>query len=446
MIFLPLALAMAQNAVPPPQPSLETFSESLERLVRQASPAVVQIIADGFGSREDEAGSRASTVARQKGIGTGVLLSANGDIITNAHVVSGARRVRVRAGNRTVDAQVAGTDQETDLALLHVNGADWPHLRLADSTLVRQGEIVIAMGNPRGLQNSVSMGVISSSARQISPDAPIAFIQTDAPINPGNSGGPLVNPRGEVVGINTFIITESGGSEGLGFAIPSNLVHDVYAQLKKYGRVRRGELGVIIRSVTPALVKALSLPREQGVLVQDVSPGKAAALAGVEPNDIVVRVEGRPVRNIRQFANSLFRSELGSTLTLEVVRGDKVQKIQVPFQEADDPGAKLAAQIREKALPIPQLGIMGVDLDDKTIALVDEPRFRAGVIAAAKLETSGSLEEELEPGDVIYQLNGTVIAGVEPLKKLLAELDDDAPVVLKVQRNGVLRYLVLRSD
>ncbi len=443
VLFGCTALPAAQ--VTPP-PTLEGFSESLERLVRQASPAVVQIVADGFGNREEESGTRTAAVTRQKGIGTGVLLTATGDIMTNAHVVAGARRVRVRTGNKTIDAQVAGVDKETDLALLRVPGNEWPHLRLGDSSAVRQGEIVVAMGSPRGLENSVSMGVISSPARQISPDAAIAFIQTDAPINPGNSGGPLVNPRGEVVGINTFIITESGGSEGLGFAIPSNLVRDVYGQLKRYGRVRRGELGVVIRSVTPALVKALSLPREQGVLIQDVTPGKAGAQAGLRPDDIVIRVEGRPVRNIRQFANSIFRSEIGSTLTIEVARGGQVEKIQVPFREPDDATEKLAEKIRDKAIPVPQLGIMAVDLDDLTKPLVEDPRYAFGAIAAAKLDTSGSLEEELEPGDVIFQLNGSPVAGVGSLKKLLAELDDDAPVVLKIQRGGVVRYLVLRSD
>jgi serine protease Do len=337
--------------------SLEGFSETVERLVHQSSPAVVQIVADGFGTRDDETSGHTSTVSRQKGIGTGVVLSADGDVITNAHVVSGARRVRVRAGARSIDAQVVGIDRDTDLALLRVPGTEWPHLRLADSSMARQGQIVIALGSPRGLENSVSMGVISSAARQISPDAAIAFIQTDAPINPGNSGGPLISPRGEVVGINTFIITESGGSEGLGFAIPSNLVRDVYAQLKKYGRVRRGELGVVIRSVTPALVKALGLTRDQGILIQDVVPGKAAAEAGLKADDIVTRVEGRPVRNIRQFSNNLFRSEIGGTLTLEIVRGgSEAQMIQVPFQEAVDATEKIAQQVRDQAVPIPQLG------------------------------------------------------------------------------------------
>ena len=164
------------------------------------------------------------------------------------------------------------------------------------------------------------MGIVSAAERMLDPDSNQAFIQTDAPINPGNSGGPLVNTRGEIAGINTFIVSSSGGNEGLGFAIPSNLVKEICAQLKRYGRVRRGELGVVVRSVTPTIAKALSLPQESGVLIQDVTPGKAAAEAGVQINDIVVRVKGRSVTNLRQFSNSLFRSEIGEKLELEVLR------------------------------------------------------------------------------------------------------------------------------
>ena len=438
-----------------PRNAIDEFSDTVERLIRQVNPAVLEIVTEGFGGVDDQASSGTNVVASRTSLGTGVFVSADGDLITNAHVVKGARKVRVRLtepGSREdaprmkyLDADILGIDSETDLALLKVAGAKWNHLKLADSAALHQGQIVFAVGSPRGLENSISMGVVSSAARQISPDANQVFIQTDAPINPGNSGGPLINSRGEVVGINTFIITESGGSEGLGFAIPSNVVLDVYAQLKKYGRVRRGELGVIIRSVTPALVMALGLSRDQGVLVQDVISGKAAATAGLLADDIVVRVEGRTVRNIRQFSNSMFRSHLGGELTLEVVRGQQTLKIQVPFTENNDPNEQLAERMKEQSLPVPQLGILAIPLNSATAQLISEPRYRSGVIVVAKLQTNG-FHEELLPGDVIYGVNGKLTSSIEVMKEILSAVPDSAPLVMRVQRGPYLRYFVLRGE
>ena len=438
-----------------PRNAIDEFSDTVERLIRQVNPTVIEIITEGFGGVEDEANGGTNVVARRTSLGTGVFLSADGDVITNAHVVKGARKVRVRlteAGGsedaprvKYLDADILGIDSETDLALLKVTGTRWNHLKLADSTSLRQGQIVFAVGSPRGLENSISMGVVSSAARQISPDANQVFIQTDAPINPGNSGGPLINSRGEVVGINTFIITESGGSEGLGFAIPSNVVLDVYSQLKKYGRVRRGELGVIIRTVTPALVMALGLSRDQGVLVQDVISGKAAATAGLLADDIVVRVEGRTVRNIRQFSNSMFRSHLGGELTLDVVRGQQTLKIQVPFTENTDPNEFLAERMKEQSIPIPQLGILAIPLNAATAPLITEPRYRSGVIVVAKLQSNG-LHEELQPGDVIYGVNGKLTSNIEVMKEILSTVADSAPLVMRVQRGPYLRYFVLKGE
>jgi serine protease Do len=439
--------------------SLEEFSDTVEQLIRRVNPAVLQIVSENFGQRDEHLGGNAGSVSQQTGEGTGFVISPDGDLITNAHVIVGALRVRVRlhesgdmvpgrvGRSRLVDAQVVGVDRETDLALLKLPGSGWTHLRLADSALLRQGQLVFALGNPRGLENSLSMGVVSAVARQIHPDAAQAFIQTDAPINPGNSGGPLINARGEVVGVNTFIFTASGGSEGLGFAIPSNLVRDVYAQLKKYGRVRRGELGVIIRSLTPAIAMALGLARDEGVLVQDVRPGGPAADAGLRCDDIVVRVQGRPVRNVRQFSNSLFRSEIGEKLTMEVVRGGQTINLQAPLEEHQDVAELIAEQVKEKASPIPQLGVLVIPMDETTAELVPEPRYKSGAIVAATLQTSSSFQEELEPGDIILGVNGKFTgSSIDAIKQILDGLPDGSPLVVQVQREGLLRYLLLRGD
>jgi len=349
------------------------------------------------------------------------------------------------AASVLVEAHVAGIDRETDLALLKISGGG-AHLELGDSSRVRQGQIVLAMGNPRGLENSVTMGVVSATNRQIHPDAVQAFIQTDAPINPGNSGGPLLNTHGEVVGVNTFILTESGGSEGLGFAIPSSLVRDVYGQLKKYGRVKRRELGVVARFVTPTIAKALNLSREDGVLIQDVDSGGGAAEAGIQRDDIVTGVNGRTVRNVRQFSNSLFRSEIGERLTVELVRGDQKLEVQARLEESRDETEALAEQLKDSSFAIPRLGVLAVPLDDTTEALIPEPRYKFGSIVAAKLQVSASFQEELEPGDIIFGINGRRADGIEPLKKMLSNLPEEDPIVVQVQRERIVRYLVLRGD
>ncbi len=459
LCFATAPLLAQQRATPPatPRSPLDEFSETVQRLIVDVNAAVVEIVAESFGAPEDTPGGKANAVGRQTREGTGVLVSTDGDLITNAHVVTSARRIQIRLGDefggprnrgrrRLLPAEIVGIDRDTDLALLKVAGNNWKTLRFADSSQLRQGQVVFAVGSPMGLENSVSMGIVSAVDRQLDADASQAYVQTDAPINPGNSGGPLINTRGEIVGLNTFIFTSSGGNEGLGFAIPSNLVRDVYAQLKRYGRVRRGELGVVVRSVTPTIAKALNLPRDRGVLVQDVVPGKSAAEAGVQINDIVVRVEGRAVSNLRQFSNSLFRSEIGGKLRLEVLRGDTRLELSVAFLERNDDVEKVLEQIKAKASPVPQLGILAVPLDSETAALVSEPRYDFGTIVAAKLQATSSFQEDLEPGDLILGVNGQPAKNLEALTGLVKSLPDNSPLVVQVQRQGVLRYLVLVGE
>ena len=258
------------------------------------SPAVVQIMAQGLAGRGDDASS--GRVQTQRGGGSGVIVDSDGFIVTNAHVVSASTRIQVlipdkdartksesivKPAGKTVEATLVGLDRETDLAVLKVPATGLPALKLGDSATLQQGELVLAAGSPYGLQNSVTMGVVSSVARQIRPDDPMIYIQTDASINPGNSGGPLLNADGDVVGINTFILSGSGGNEGVGFAAPSTIVRAVYEQIRKYGRVRRGQVGLLVQTIDPDMAAALALPVEVGAIVADVMPGGAAAAAGV---------------------------------------------------------------------------------------------------------------------------------------------------------------------
>jgi len=276
-------------------PVLHELNSAVSRLVAQVSPAVVQIRVTGYGPTGEPAGSDA-LVSRQRIIGSGVIVDPSGYVITNDHVIRGAQRIQVvlpgppdgeRPGakgprQRIFEARVVGTQPSIDLALLRIDATGLPTLALDPTAKVRQGELVFAIGSPQGLASTVTMGVVSSSARQVDvPTAlatPMLLIQTDAPINPGNSGGPLVNTDGVLVGINTFIFTQSGGSQGLGFAIPAPMVRFAYDSLRKYGHVRRIEAGITAQAVTPTLAAGLGLTRDWGVVVSDVVLGGPAQI------------------------------------------------------------------------------------------------------------------------------------------------------------------------
>ena len=250
---LALFCALSIHAQPTP---LDTFSKSLETLTAKVRQSVVQIFSTGYAAVEENENGNASTIiSKQRSTGTGVVLTDDGYIVTNAHVVRGARKIQVKLPPSMIadqmqisltDAKLIGLDAEADLAVIKIDRKNLPFLKFADSRAARQGQMVLAFGNPLGLESSVSMGIISSTARQIRPDDLMVYLQTDAPINPGNSGGPLVDTEGRVIGINTFILTQSGGSEGLGFAIPSSIVSEIYQQIRKDGHVHRGEIGLTV--------------------------------------------------------------------------------------------------------------------------------------------------------------------------------------------------------
>ena len=248
---------------------------------------MVQVLTLGYASGDLADGERGVFVAPSRGAGSGVIVDAAGYIVTNAHVVQGAHRIQVelpvrdsgvpgrslvRPRPRLVGAQLVAIDEETDLAVVKVSERDLPALAFADSDMVRPGQIVMAFGSPLGLASSVSLGVVSAIARQLEAEDPMVYLQTDAPINPGNSGGPLVNLEGEIVGINALILSQSGGNEGLGFAAPSNIVRRVFEQIRQFGRVRRGEIGVRAQTITPLLAEGLQLGRDTGVVLSDVYP------------------------------------------------------------------------------------------------------------------------------------------------------------------------------
>ena len=275
---------------------LHELNESLETLTSKVSRSVVQVFATGYSFGEEGEGESAGLFSKQKSSGSAVIFTPDGYLVTNNHVVQGAEKVRVqlsysddpgsghgsmtRRKGKSLPARIVGVDRESDLAVLKIDGGPYPALEFGNSDTLRQGSLVLAFGNPLGLESSVSMGVVSSVGRQLRADDTMIYIQTDAPINPGNSGGPLLDPDGRVVGINTLIFTQSGGSEGIGFAIPSNIVKTVAEQLKEKGHVHHGEIGANAQTITPELAAGLNLPRDYGVILSDVfpqGPGEAGA-------------------------------------------------------------------------------------------------------------------------------------------------------------------------
>lgn len=436
--------------------SLNDLSGSLEALVARVRPAVVQIYTVGYGlSEDDESGTATNTISKQRATGSGVVLSPDGYIVTNSHVVLGARRVQVKlegstagpdAALRTLDAKIVGTDRETDLAVIKIAKAGLPYLALGDSEALKQGQLVMAFGNPLGLEGSVTMGVVSSTSRQMRPDDWMTYIQTDAPINPGNSGGPLVDTEGRVVGLNTFILTQSGGSEGIGFAVPSNVVGDVYRQIRKNGHVHRGQLGIFLQSITPDLAKGLKLPRDWGVVVSDVSPDSAAEKAGVKIGDIVATADAKPVETVRQLDLIVYRRRIHDTVTLGVIRGSQTLTIQTPVIESEDDPMRFADLANPSNNLVQRLGILGIEIDEKVAALLPDLRREYGVLVAAKVANPPNGDSGLEVGDVIYSVNQVPAVTLAALRGTLNELKSGDAAVLQIERDGRLMFVTVDFD
>jgi len=338
-----------------------------------------------------------------------------------------------------------GVARDIDLAVIKVDAGKLPALALANYRKLGQGEMVFAFGSPEGLRNTVTMGVVSAVARQTDPDSPLIYIQTDAAINPGNSGGPLVNVNGEVVGVNTFILSQSGGNEGLGFAIPSRVVNVAFRQLRKFGHVHRAEIGIGIQTITPTLAAALNLPRDYGVVISDVQPGSTAEGAGVQIGDVLAGLDGRAVDNLPFAAFHFYSLETGDKVHLDLLRGKERYAFDVKVMEPPHDMDQIAALADPEKNLVPTLGILGVEIDKKIAAMAPDLRDPFGILVAARA-AGASVEVPLSTGDVIRTLNGQPMTTLDRLRSALKALPAGAPVALQIQRDQKLLYLAFTLD
>ena len=441
--------------------ALHQFDRSIQALVRRVTPSVVQVIVTGYGPVENNSNNTSLVIGKQQSIGSGVIVDPNGWIVTNAHVVRGSQHVQVvipatntdespegsviSARGRAMEARIVGSDATIDLALLKVEATGLPALPLSDYNKLRQGEVVFAFGSPDGLPNSVTMGVVSAAARQPDADSPMVYVQTDAPVNPGNSGGPLINVDGEVVGINTYILTQGGGNEGLGFAIPSAVVALVYPQLKKYGHVHRGETGLGIQAITPSLAAGLNLSTNWGVIVSDVVPGSPADSAGLKVKDIITNVDGRPAESLPSVGTRLFMRTGGEHIKLGVLRGSEKLSFDLLVVEVPHDFDRLTDLVDPDKNLVSKLGVVVVEIDSKIAAMLSGLRIPSGVIVAAKAADS-KVDVSLATGDVIHAINGAPVATIESLRSALDRLKPNASAVLQIEREGKLMFITFQDN
>jgi serine protease Do len=443
---------------------LAQLSDSIQSIATQVSPAIVQIEVLGYihpdeDKRDDKDRSDTHIVTKTNVIASGVIMSTDGYIITSAHTVNGAKRVRVNLDNRvrapqwesvppvlTFDAKVVGKCEQADLALLKIDVDGLPTIPLVDSNTVHPGTLVVAIGNPEGLTNSVSMGIVSAVARSDNADRPVPYIQTDAPINPGSSGGALVDMNGGLIGITSFMVTEGGGSDGLGFALPSNLVQIIYQELKTRGHVRVGEIGIRVQNITSTLARGLGLSQDWGAVVSDVEPNSPAEIAGLNVRDVLVSLDGEPVTGLPQFNASFYSKRVGDRVSLEVSRSGASLRFDVPVlensdEESDDP----INSILDESSRVAELGVMGIPVNERPRSDASRRRSKSGVVVVAKLDHTQQ-RTDLAMDDLIRSVNGRPVSTVKELRSEIEKYKSGESVVLQIERNGRLMYVSFEMD
>src|SRR6266568_2898541 len=439
---------------------LVQLNGALEGLAAKVSSGVVQILVTGYGPAHEENRSQTALIVRQHAVGSGVIVDADGYIVTNAHVIEGAQRIRVAlpipvgdaeglapVGKRRIrEARLLGFHKETDLALLKIEDKELPTLPFVRRERPHVGQLVFAIGSPEGLQNSVTMGVISAVARQPDPSKPMTYMQTDAPINPGNSGGPLVDMNGSVLGINTFILSQGGGSEGLGFAIPARVVDFVYRSLRTHGHVHHVEIGAGAQEITPTLAEGLRLPQRWGVVVDDVKPDGPAAAAGLQVQDIILAADDRRIETLPSLTAALYLHCLDQVVKLEILRGNEKKTLYVPAIEHRDHMDELIDAVNPDNSLVPRLGVLAIDLTPDLRSRLSSLRIPSGVVVIGRAADLIMPDTGLQAGDIIHQLNTTLIDSVDTLLTTVSALKTGDAVVLQIERETGLMYVSFEME
>jgi len=385
---------------------------------------------------------------KEESLGSGVLVSSDGYIITNNHVVEKADEITVTLfDQQNYRGKIIGTDPKTDIAVIKISADDLPEINWGNSDALQVGEFVLAFGNPFSLGHTVTMGIVSAMGRA---NVGIAdyedFIQTDAAINPGNSGGPLVNVKGELIGINTAIFSRTGGYQGIGFAVPSNMAQSVMTQLITDGKVTRGWLGVTIQNFTPELAKEFGLKKLAGALVTDVFKGSPAETAGVKRGDVILNVNGKDIRNVEALRNMVSQTKVGSSINLKIIRNRKDLNVKVEIVEFPQEIAKSAPVEQQDKLRNDDNTLAGFSVMDLTRDIakqLDLSRNEKGVVIVRVKPYSAAEEVGLKKGDVIQEINKKKVRDLDDFNRTIGSLREGDTVLLFINRGGNKFYITL---
>lgn len=411
---------------------------------RQSQQQVPEIFRRFFG----EDFNFAPSPQEKQSFGSGFIISDDGYVLTNNHVVQGADKVVVRLSDRSeVDAEVIGTDERSDVALLKIEGKNLPSLKIGDPAKLKVGEWVLAIGSPFGFEYSVTAGIVSAKSRSLPSDAYVPFIQTDVAINPGNSGGPLLNLKGEVIGINSQIYSRSGGFMGLSFAIPIDVAMDVVNQLKASGHVSRGYLGVVIQDITRDLADAYNLSKPAGALVAQVMQDSPADKAGLKTGDVITRFDGKEIGLSSELPQLVGRAKVGSSYPLTVMRDGKLRTLDFKVAALPDDEAKQAAATKgKKPANKPDLSRLGINtVRDLSPAEKAELKLEGGVVIV-QMGTGAAADAGLRPGDVIVSLRGKPIPNAADFVGMVNDLAAGKAVPVGISRRGQPMILALKLE